>query len=83
MTPTPDSDALLTQILILVQDLRQDVEFYDARLVECEAQGLALQAKIQSVIDRAFPDSDLEGHKSWHEYRQKGRFRRYLIKLLS
>lgn len=77
-----NSEALLTQILYLVQELHNEVTVFNQRLAQCEQLTSELQIKMQNLISTAFPEGDLEAHRLWHE-RKFGSFRRFLIKLLS
>lgn len=79
----PNSESLLTQILYLVQELHNDMSVYDERLSITEQLTTDLQVRLENVIDNAFPDGNFADHKAWHERRDKGPIRRFLLKLLS
>lgn len=77
------TEQLLTQILHIVTELHNNSAAQDERLQSCERTLSELQEKLQSTIARAFPEGDLESHKTWHEKRNMGPIRRTLIRLIS
>lgn len=78
-----NSESLLTQILYLVQELHNDMSVYNQRLTQCEETTRDLQLRLQALISDAFPGGAVIEHRVWHENRNVGPVRRYLIKLLT
>lgn len=77
------SEALLTQIMLLIQSLHQDITLFDQRVIACEAAVVDNSERINNLIRNAFPNGDYESHKEWHAHRHRGRLRNWIIRVLS
>lgn len=78
-----NSEAILTQILLLVQDLHQSLGEYGVRVAAAEHAVEDMRQRITRLIEDGFPSGDPVSHKHWHEQRQYGPIRRALIRLIT
>lgn len=78
-----NSEALLTQILLLIQNLHQDITLFEQRVLACEDSIVEVGEKVSKLINEGFVNGDYEAHADWHRHRSMGAFRRWLIKILS
>lgn len=78
-----NSETILTQILLLVQDLHSSLNEYGARVAAIEQSVIDLNGRITRIVTEGFPGGDLQFHRTWHEQRQYGPIRRWLLKLIS
>lgn len=78
-----NSEAILTQIFLLVQDLHQSLGEYGVRVANAEASIADINQKISRLIQDGFPLGNLLDHKTWHEQRQYGPIRRWILKLVT
>ena len=77
------NEALLTQIMLLIQSLHQDITMFDQRVRACEVSVVEVGEKVATLIREAFPDGDYHSHREWHQSRQRGPIRNWLIRVLS
>lgn len=77
------NEALLTQIMLLVQNLHQDITMFDQRVRACETSVVEVGEKVATLIRDAFPEGDLQSHKAWHESHKRGAIRNWLLKVLT
>ena len=70
MTDLPET--LLAKILLLVQDIQ-------TTLIDMNARLTSLEGKVNGIVNDAFPEADLVGHRRWHERRRYSAFKRWLM----
>ncbi len=80
MDTAPES--LLSQILLIVQEVQLSIEGFEKRLDEARETIENLYQRIDSVIESGFPRGDLKGHRLWHEKRDLPAWKRALLKLI-
>lgn len=73
-----NSESLLTEILLLVQDLNASVGEFKIHLSKVEQDILQVKQNVDNIILNGFAKADLNAHKLWHEEKNKGWFRRFL-----
>lgn len=76
------SESLLTQILLIVQEVQVSIENFEERLDLAKTAIEVLNKRIDNVIDAGFPRGDLSGHKLWHEKKEIPGWKRALINLI-
>lgn len=78
-----NSEVILTQILLLVQDLHRNLDEYGQRVAAIEQNAADLNERINVLIVDGFPEGDYRSHRIWHEQRRYGPFRRFLLRLIA
>ena len=77
---TKDKDSteiLLMQILQHVNDLRNDLSLFDQRIDNIDKDVKEIKSTFDKLLDEAFVDRDLIGHKKWHQNNKGGFFSRF------
>lgn len=67
------SEALLTQILAVLESLNANVEEVKPRLAAIENDMNAIKAQIKEIIEQGFVDGDLKEHRRQHSMSWIGR----------
>lgn len=68
------SEALLTEILVVVQQLAATVDELKEKVDAMESELREMRTTIDDIIKNGFPDGDLKKHKGWHERIWLGKF---------
>lgn len=76
------SESLLTQILLIVQEVQVSIESFEHRLDEARTAIETLNRRIDGVIESGFPKGDLKSHKLWHEQKDLPAWKRALLNLI-
>ena len=76
-TRTDSTEILLIQILQHVNDLRNDLSLYDQRIENIEKDVKEIKGTLDKILDEAFDDRDLLGHKKWHQNNKGGFFAKF------
>lgn len=78
-----NSESLLTQILLLVQDIHVAISDHDRRLTRSEEAITALDQKLDRIVEKAFVGGDFVAHGKWHTNKQQSAWKRWLLTKLS
>ena len=76
------SESLLTQILLVVQEVQVSIESFEQRLAAAHSSIENLNRRIDSVIESGFPKGDLNSHRQWHEAKELPAWKRTILKLI-
>lgn len=76
------SDSLLSQILLVVQEVQVSIDSLEKQLSEAKTSIEALNKRIDGVIESGFPRGDLTGHKSWHEKNDLPAWKRAILRII-
>lgn len=76
------SESLLTQILLIVQEVQVSIENFEERLDLAKTAIETLNKRIDNVIIDGFPRGDLMSHKQWHEKKEIPAWKRALINII-
>lgn len=76
-TKTDSTEILLIQILQHVNDLRNDLSLFDQRIDNIEKDVKEIKGSFDKLLDEAFDDRDLHGHKKWHQSNKGGFFAKF------
>lgn len=76
------SESLLTQILLIVQEVQVSIENFESRLDEAHTAIEALNKRIDAVIETGFPKGDLKSHRLWHEEKALPAWKRAILNLV-
>ena len=69
------SDSLLTQVLLLLEQLNANVEDFKIKLSKVERDMNDLKHAVDAIIHQGFVNGDLLSHQGWH---QRSWFRRLI-----
>ena len=68
------TEILLIQILQHVNDLHNDLGEFAKRIDNIEKDVKDIKGSFDKLLDEAFVDRDLTGHKNWHQNNKGGFF---------
>ena len=78
-----NSESLLTQILLLVQDIHVAISDHERRITRSEEGIAALDQKLDKIVAKAFVGGDFKAHGEWHTVRQQPAWKRWLLAKLN
>ena len=76
------SESLLTEILLLLQNLNTNVHQFEGKLTEIKRDFEGYKMHIDGIIAEAFPDDLVETHHEHHEKISRGSWVKRLIQWL-
>ena len=76
------SETLLTQILLIVQEVQVSIESFEKRLDATKVAIESINRRIDGVIETGFPKGDLLSHRVWHEEKEIPAWKRKILNLL-
>jgi hypothetical protein len=74
------SESLLTEILLLLQNLNSNVHQFEGKLTEIKRDFEGYKTHIDGIIAKAFPDGLVETHHEHHGKISRGSWVKRLIK---
>lgn len=76
------SETLLTQILLIVQEVQVSIESFEKRLDDAKVVVESINRRIDGIIEAGFPKGDLLSHRVWHEETEIPAWKRKILNLL-